>query len=114
MGGLYQEQTIQNEKGIPWLMDIPVAGRLFQSKTLTKEKRDLLIEVRPTILVPGKDSFLPVPLTRPTRADRAETSEVRSGARGATPLAPAPEPAADRSRSSPREPSRRRSSGDWY
>lgn len=111
MGGLYQEQTIQNEKGIPGLKDIPMVGRLFQSKTLTREKRDLLIEIRPTILVPGKDSFFPVPLSRPTRAESVESGEVRSGARPVI----APNSQAETNRSSDRSgESSRKASGGWY
>lgn len=113
MGGLYQEQTIQNEKGLPWLKDIPVAGRLFQSKTLTKEKRDLLIEIRPTILIPGKDSFLPAPLTRPVRAHSELSGGARSGARSAGVAAPQPEPAASPSRTSSREAAGS-NAGSWY
>lgn len=63
MGGLYQEQTTQLEKGIPGLKDVPMFGGLFRSKARTKSKMDLLIELRPTILLPGKDSFVPAPFT---------------------------------------------------
>jgi len=63
MGGLYQEQTISLERGAPLLRDIPGLGLLFRNKAETKEKRDLLIELRPTILLPGRDSFVPVPFS---------------------------------------------------
>jgi len=113
MGGLYQEQAIQNEKGLPGLKDIPLAGRLFQSKTMTREKRDLLIEIRPTILVPGRDSFLPVPLSRPVRGQPTETSEVRSGARAVIPPSAEPQSTGERSGTRPAQSSGT-ASGAWY
>jgi len=39
--------------GIPWLMDLPLLGRLFSSRVESLKERDLLILVRPTLVSPG-------------------------------------------------------------
>lgn len=63
IGGLYQEQTIRNINRLPFFGEVPLLNDLFRSRTETTDKRELLIEVRPTVLIPGKDSFVPAPFT---------------------------------------------------
>ena len=53
IGGIYKENKGINETGQPWLKDIPIIGWLFKNKTWTKEKRELLIFLTPTVLPAG-------------------------------------------------------------
>ncbi len=126
MGGLYQEQTTQLAKGIPGLKDVPMFGGLFRSKARTKSKMDLLIELRPTILLPGKDSFVPAPFTSSGQIfSGSQYRSLRFRPPGQSPVITQPavsspipfiplkmESSKSESRSSENE--RERSSGSWY
>ncbi|HLB32983.1 MAG TPA: hypothetical protein VJK54_01990 [Chthoniobacterales bacterium] len=50
LGGLIREDTQKTEDKIPFLGDIPIAGRLFRSKATIKAKKNLIIFVTPKIL----------------------------------------------------------------
>jgi len=50
LGGLISETSRTGENKVPLLGDIPVLGFLFRSTTHTKDKQNLLIFLRPTIL----------------------------------------------------------------
>lgn len=50
IGGIYVDSESDGEKGVPWLMDIPVFGHLFKSASTTKVKTELLIFITPRIL----------------------------------------------------------------
>ncbi len=50
LGGLIREETQKTTDKVPILGDIPLAGRLFQSKTEKKLKKNLIIFVTPKIL----------------------------------------------------------------
>lgn len=50
IGGIYVDSESDGEKGVPWLMDIPVLGNLFKSASTTKIKTELLIFITPRIL----------------------------------------------------------------
>jgi Flp pilus assembly secretin CpaC len=73
IGGLYLEQSITLERGAPMVKDIPVIGSLFKRRSSSKEKRDLLIEIRPTVLLPGRGSFMPVTFMSGSRKDDEES-----------------------------------------
>ncbi|MBI3791481.1 MAG: hypothetical protein HY275_11470, partial [Gemmatimonadetes bacterium] len=62
IGGLTVTTVNQVKQGIPFLMDIPVIGRLFARESKTESKRDLLILVTPHILDEGER--LPPPPSR--------------------------------------------------
>lgn len=117
IGGLYREQTLQNERGIPFAKDVPWVGGLFRNKTKTMEKRDLLIEVRPTILLPGRGSFLPAPFTSGPRSPRRPPTTVDGFLYGGEvppmdepdPFEQTPQQSAPRARSTSSQPS-----GSWY
>jgi len=68
IGGLYQQQFLRNRNKMPFVGNIPLVGDLFQSRVEAAEKRELLIEIRPTILIPGKDSFVPAPFSAASAA----------------------------------------------
>lgn len=54
LGGLIDDQLIENFQRVPVLSRIPLLGGLFKSRSTTKVKRNLMIFLRPTIL---KDSL---------------------------------------------------------
>ena len=53
MGGLTREQAVTVDDKVPVLGDIPLLGRLFQSKGESSEKRNLLIFVSANLISPG-------------------------------------------------------------
>ena len=50
IGGLIAENTIENKKFIPVLSTLPFLGRMFQSTTIDKEQRELLIFITPNVV----------------------------------------------------------------
>ncbi|HEB97913.1 MAG TPA: hypothetical protein ENJ05_00215, partial [Thiotrichales bacterium] len=50
LGGLIDDQLVENIQKVPFLGDIPVLGHLFKSRGTRKEKRNLMVFIRPTIL----------------------------------------------------------------
>lgn len=50
IGGVYKTTASEAVEGVPWLSNIPVLGWLFKYKTVSNEKRELLIFVTPRIL----------------------------------------------------------------
>ena len=50
IGGIYVDSDNESDDGVPYLMDIPLLGKLFKSTTKTKVKTELLIFITPRIL----------------------------------------------------------------
>ena len=50
IGGLIAENIIENRKYVPVLSNIPFIGKLFQSTSVDKEQRELLIFITPNIV----------------------------------------------------------------
>jgi general secretion pathway protein D len=50
LGGLIDDSVIENKSQVPVLGSIPFFGELFKSRTVTKDKRNLMIFIRPTVL----------------------------------------------------------------
>ncbi|HKX46433.1 MAG TPA: hypothetical protein VJP77_07005 [Planctomycetota bacterium] len=50
IGGLTTDVDFESEKGIPWLMDIPILGYLFKVDEKTRERRSLMVFITPTIV----------------------------------------------------------------
>ena len=50
LGGLLTDKEIHSETKVPLLGDIPVLGWLFKGSNVTKEKRNLLVFITPTII----------------------------------------------------------------
>lgn len=50
IGGLVDQNDIQVEDKVPLLGDIPIAGNLFKSKSRSRERRNLMVFLRPTII----------------------------------------------------------------
>ncbi|KTD61659.1 GspD family T2SS secretin variant LspD [Legionella spiritensis] len=58
LGGLAQDSLANNDNKLPIIGDIPGVGRLFQHNIRTRDKRVLMVFIRPIILRSQKDSFL--------------------------------------------------------
>ncbi len=56
MGGLLSDEERRTIEKIPFLGDIPVLGNLFKSKAKSRNKTNLMIFIRPTILRSAADS----------------------------------------------------------
>jgi len=50
IGGLIAENAIENRKFVPVLSDLPFIGKIFQSTSIDKEQRELLIFITPNIV----------------------------------------------------------------
>lgn len=50
IGGIFTSDVTDGESGLPWFRELPVVGSLFKTKTVDKEKSELLIFVTPKIL----------------------------------------------------------------
>mgnify|MGYP000925484356 FL=1 len=50
IGGLIAENAIENRKFVPVLSDLPFIGKIFQSTSMDKEQRELLIFITPNIV----------------------------------------------------------------
>lgn len=53
LGGLIRDAAIEGESRVPILGAIPIIGELFKTRSGSKEKRNLMVFIRPTILRDG-------------------------------------------------------------
>ena len=53
LGGLIQDDVTNSESKVPLLGDIPVLGRLFRSTREARQKRNLMVFLRPTVARDG-------------------------------------------------------------
>jgi general secretion pathway protein D len=56
LGGLIDDQSTDTVNAVPFLSKIPLIGGLFQSRTVTKQKRNLMVFIRPVILGTGEET----------------------------------------------------------
>lgn len=56
LGGLMRDKTTKSSTKVPLLGSIPFFGRLFRSTTDIREKQNLLIFLRPTVITSKEDS----------------------------------------------------------
>jgi general secretion pathway protein D len=57
LGGLAQDRIENDMTGIPILGDLPGIGRLFQHRTNNREKKVLMVFIRPHILRSERDTM---------------------------------------------------------
>ena len=50
LGGLIQDNITEVDSRVPFFGDIPIAGRLFRNSSKERERRNLLVFLRPTVL----------------------------------------------------------------
>lgn len=53
IGGLIKEEKADSQSKIPFFGDIPLLGKLFRARSLTKERSEIIIALLPRIAVPG-------------------------------------------------------------
>jgi general secretion pathway protein D len=53
LGGLISDTALESESRVPILGSIPIIGELFKTRSGSKEKRNLMVFIRPTILRDG-------------------------------------------------------------
>lgn len=58
LGGLEMNTIMEDDSGVPVLMDLPLLGRLFRSDADNSERRRLLVFVTPRILNPAQSARL--------------------------------------------------------
>lgn len=93
LGGLLDNEETESFQKVPFLGDIPILGKLFQSMTRTKTNTELMIMVTPEVVAPipaGQE--LPA-LNYPTKFLPPNSNVAMSNPDGKTPdntLAPAP------------------------
>lgn len=55
MGGLIKTKTEDSHSGVPYLMDIPVLGRLFRTNIKNNERTELLVMLTVNVIEPSTD-----------------------------------------------------------
>ncbi len=50
IGGLVRQSNLEEERKVPFLGDIPLLGMLFRQKSQSKEKKEVIIFITPTIV----------------------------------------------------------------
>jgi general secretion pathway protein D len=56
LGGLIDDQSTDTVNAVPFLSKIPLIGGLFQSRSVTKQKRNLMVFIRPVILAAEEET----------------------------------------------------------
>ncbi len=67
LGGLITENLQKIDDKVPFLGDLPIVGRLFQSKTTSRSKRNLLIFVTARLIDPAGNPINRSPITSAAR-----------------------------------------------
>jgi type IV pilus assembly protein PilQ len=90
IGGLLQDEQTKSSNKVPVLGDIPVLGYLFQEKLNSRNKRNLLVFVTPTIIKQGYGTGLENQVSGLTHsgAEYADPNGWRNNAKGAMRLVP--------------------------
>ena len=90
IGGLLQDETIKSRTKVPIMGDVPVLGYLFQSRTNTRVKRNLLVFVTPTIIDQSYGTGLEDQVSglHHTGEEYADPNGWRNNAKGAVRLVP--------------------------
>ena len=55
LGGLVEDEVIDDSEGVPLLSSIPLLGRLFRYDSVEVTKKNLLVFIRPTIIRDDED-----------------------------------------------------------
>jgi pilus assembly protein CpaC len=81
IAGLMDNRVTQQLQKIPGIGDIPILGKLFQSRTLNKSKNELVVVVTPHIVhpipvdKPAPNLQFPLPIMKPTIGAPAPTGD---------------------------------------
>ena len=90
IGGLLQDEGTRGRTKVPVAGDIPLFGHLFQEKTASRTKRNLMVFVTPTIIKQGYGTGLESQVNGLTHSGEefADPNGWRNNARGAIRLKP--------------------------
>ena len=90
IGGLLQDETIKSRTKVPVMGDVPVLGYLFQSRSNTRVKRNLLVFVTPSIIDQTYGTGLEDQVSglHHTGEEYADPNGWRNNAKGAVRLVP--------------------------
>jgi general secretion pathway protein D len=58
LGGLVQDNLIQNDQSVPFFGDIPIIGALFRSSSTQKVKTNLMVFLRPLVMRDSRQGLL--------------------------------------------------------
>jgi pilus assembly protein CpaC len=92
IGGLLDNRTTETLEKIPFIGDIPILGKLFQSKSVTKQNTELIVIVTPELVRPipaGQPVFelkYPTPFLKPNTGQYPRTPGLN--ATGPAPVEP--------------------------
>ena len=84
IGGLLDNRTTETFEKIPFIGDIPLLGKLFQSKSITKQNTELIVIVTPELVRPipaGQPVFdlhFPTPFLKPNTGQDRLTPDLNS------------------------------------
>jgi len=83
IGGLRRDDLSKNTRGVPYLMDVPVLGQLFQSRDESITKTEIVIFLTPKI-VDGSEDYTgePVDIKRDQMANTPAASAATRGSAG--------------------------------
>ncbi len=99
LGGLISDDRATGDRGVPWLMQIPILGQLFRVNTDNTSRTELVVLITPYVINDGGDArhyteefkaLLPLLQPQFTPANSVNPAPV---ARGANPSLPASAPA---------------------
>lgn len=82
IGGLIQDQITDSKSGVPLLSSIPFIGSLFQYRSVSKTKQNLMLFIRPSILRKRTDGDY---YTR-RKYDAVREAQINANVGGAVPL----------------------------
>lgn len=82
IGGLIQDQITDTKNGVPFLSSIPFIGSLFQYRSVSKTKQNLMLFIRPSILRKQSDGDY---YTR-RKYDAVREAQIHANIGGAVPL----------------------------
>lgn len=77
MGGLMNDSRLEADDGVPGLMDLPVLGALFRSKSSTSDLQETIFFITPKIVNPADEFARDVAERRYLDGQRAKLSDMR-------------------------------------
>ena len=93
IGGLLDNRTTDTLEKIPFIGEIPVLGKLFRSKSVSKQNTELIVIVTPEIVHPVPAGQAVPQLNFPVPFLQSNTADV-PGSKGLVPAGPPPPPPA--------------------
>lgn len=74
LGGFITDRSTESKSGVPWLKDVPLLGWAFRSKNEFKQRSELIVLIRPTILSTPQEAAQIAELEQRTLPNAAATA----------------------------------------